>query len=51
MLIVPTNTSTMGIAAIVHQDQGGGLQSVCFLARQLIIAKLGNSYSAHDLEA
>jgi hypothetical protein len=48
---VATYASTMGIAAIMLQDQGGGLQPVSFWARKLNPAERGNTYYAYDLEA
>jgi hypothetical protein len=48
---VATNASTMGIAAIMLQDQGGGLQQVSYWTRKLNPDEHGNTYSAHDLEA
>jgi hypothetical protein len=48
---VATHASTMKIAAIMLQDQGGGLQPVSYLARKLNPAERGNTYSAYDLEA
>jgi hypothetical protein len=34
-LTVATNASTMGIATVMLQDQGGGLQAVSYWARKL----------------
>jgi hypothetical protein len=48
---VATYVLTMGIAAIMLQDQGGGLKSASYLARKLNLAERGNTSSAHDLEA
>jgi hypothetical protein len=48
---VAINASTMGIAAITSQDQGGGLQPLSNWARKLNPAERGNIYSAYDLEA
>jgi hypothetical protein len=48
---VATDASTMGIAAVLLQDQGGGLQPVSYWAHKLNLAELGNTYSAYDLEA
>jgi hypothetical protein len=41
----------MGIAAVLLQDQGGGLQLVSYWARKLNPAERGTTYSAYDLEA
>jgi hypothetical protein len=46
-----TSASSVGIATVLLQDQGGGLQPISYLALKLIPAKRGNTYSAHDLEA
>jgi hypothetical protein len=51
MITVATYASTMGIVAIVLQDQGGELQLVSYLAHKLNLAEQGNTYSAYDLEA
>jgi hypothetical protein len=48
---VATNASTVGIASVLLQDQGGGLQPVSYLARKLNPTKRGNIYSAYDIEA
>jgi hypothetical protein len=48
---VATDASTVGIAAVLLQDQGCGLQPVSYWARKLNQAELGNTYSAYDLEA
>ena len=48
---VATDASTVGIAAVLLQDQGGGLQPVSYWARKLNSAERGNTYSAYDLEA
>jgi small nuclear ribonucleoprotein (snRNP)-like protein len=48
---VATYASTVGIASVVLQDQGGGLQPVSYWARKLNQAKRGNTYYAYDLEA
>jgi hypothetical protein len=48
---VATDTSTVGIATIMLQDQGGGLQPPSYWARKLNIAERGNTYYAYDLEA
>jgi hypothetical protein len=50
-LTVATDVSTMGIAPIVLQDQGGGLQPVSYWARKLNPPQRGNTYSAYDSEA
>jgi hypothetical protein len=51
MFTVATGASTMGIATIRLQDQGGGLQPVSYWARKVNHAQRGNTYSAYDLEA
>jgi hypothetical protein len=51
MFTVPTDASTMGIATVMLQDQGGGLQLVSYSARKHNHVERGNTYSAHDLEA
>jgi hypothetical protein len=48
---VATYASTVGIAIVMLQDQGGGLQRVSILARKLNLAECGNTYFAYDLEA
>jgi hypothetical protein len=48
---VATYTSSIGIATVMLQDQGGGLQTVCYWARKLNPAERGNTCSAYDLEA
>jgi hypothetical protein len=48
---VARDASTMGIAAILLQDQGGGLPLVSYWARELNPTERGNIYSAYDLEA
>jgi hypothetical protein len=48
---VATNASTVGIAAFLLQDQGGGLQIVSCRARKLNSVERGNNYRAYDLEA
>jgi hypothetical protein len=48
---VATYASTMGIAAVMLQDQGGGLQPVSYYARKLNSSERGNTYTAYDLEA
>jgi hypothetical protein len=48
---VATDASTVGIATVMLQDQGGGLQPVSYFARKLNPAVRGNTYSAYDLEA
>jgi hypothetical protein len=40
-----------GIAAVMLQDQGGGLELVSYRTCKLNSAKRGNTYSAYDLEA
>jgi hypothetical protein len=42
--------STVGIAAVLLQNHGGGLQPVSYLARKLNPTKRGNTYFACDLE-
>jgi hypothetical protein len=49
MFTVATNASTVGIAAIIFQDQGG-LQSVSYSARTLNPTERGNTYNTYDLE-
>jgi hypothetical protein len=44
------NASTVGIAALMLQDQGGGLKPVSFLARKRNPAERGNTYSAYNLK-
>jgi hypothetical protein len=51
MFTVATDASTVGIVAIMLQDQGGDLQPVSYWARKLTSAERGNTYSAYDLEA
>jgi hypothetical protein len=46
-----TYASTLGIATVSFQDQGGGLQLVSYLARKLNLDERGNTYSAYDLKA
>jgi hypothetical protein len=48
---VATDASTVGIASVMLQDQGGGLQPVFYWARKLNPAERGNTYSAYDLQA
>jgi hypothetical protein len=48
---VAKDASTMGIASVLLQDQGGGLQLFFYWARKLNTAERGNTYSAYDLEA
>jgi hypothetical protein len=50
-LTVATDASTLGIAALMLQDQGGGLQLVSYWARKLNPTERGNTYSTYDLEA
>jgi hypothetical protein len=47
---VATHTSTLGIEAVLLQNQRGGLQLVSYGACKLNPAKRGNTYSAYDLE-
>jgi hypothetical protein len=51
MFTVATHASTVRIATVMLQDQGGGLQPVSYWARKLNPAERGNTYSAYDLEA
>jgi hypothetical protein len=48
---VDTYASTLGIATLMLQYQGGGLQPVSYWARKLHSPKRSNTYSAYDLEA
>jgi hypothetical protein len=48
---VATDASTVGIASVMLQDLGGGLQPVSYWARKLNPVERGNTYSAYDLEA
>jgi hypothetical protein len=48
---VATDASTMGIAACLLQDQGGGLQPISYWARKLNLTERGNTYYAYDLKA
>jgi hypothetical protein len=48
---VATDASTVGIATVILQDRGGGLQLVSYGARKLNPFERGNTYSAYDLEA
>jgi hypothetical protein len=45
---VATYASSLGIAAVLLRDRGGGLQAVSFWARKLNPAERGNTYSAYD---
>jgi hypothetical protein len=47
---VATYALTVGIAIVMLQDQGGGLQPFSFWARKLNLAERGSTYSAYDLE-
>jgi hypothetical protein len=47
---VARDASSMGIASVMLQDQGGGLQLVSYWARKLNSVERGNTYSAYDLE-
>jgi hypothetical protein len=40
----------VGIATVLLQDQGGGLQPISYWARKLNLNERGNTYSAYDLE-
>jgi hypothetical protein len=51
MLTVAPDITTMGIATVMLQDQGGGIQRVSYWARKLNEAERGNTYFACDLEA
>jgi hypothetical protein len=51
MFTVATHASTLGIATLLLQDQGGGLPRASYWARKLNSAEPGNTYSACDLEA
>jgi hypothetical protein len=51
MFNVATYASTLGIVAVILQDQGGGLQSLSYWARKLNSSEGGNTYYAYDLEA
>jgi hypothetical protein len=51
MFTVGTDASTMGIATLMLQDLGGGLQHVSYWARKINPAKRGNTYFAYDLKA
>jgi hypothetical protein len=48
---VVTYASTMGIAAMMLQDQGVGFRQVSYAARKLNSCERGNTYYAYDLEA
>jgi hypothetical protein len=48
---VATYASTVGIAAVMLQEQGGGLQPVSYCARKLNPTERGNTYFAYELEA
>jgi hypothetical protein len=48
---VATHASTVGIATVLLQDQGGGLQPFSCKARKPNPSQRGNTYSAYDLEA
>jgi hypothetical protein len=48
---VATNASLVGIAVVLLQDRGVGLQPVSNSARKLYSVERGNSYSTDDLEA
>jgi hypothetical protein len=48
---VATNASTVEIATVMLQDQGGRLQPVSYWARKLNPAERRNTYDAYDLEA
>jgi hypothetical protein len=43
--------SIVGIAKILLQDQGGGLQQVSYRARKMNPIERGNTYYVYDLEA
>jgi hypothetical protein len=48
---VATYASSVGIATIMWQDQGRGLQPVSYWARKLNSVERGSTYSAYALEA
>jgi hypothetical protein len=48
MFSVALDASIVGIATIMLQDQGGGLQQVSYWARKLNPAERGNTYSTYD---
>jgi hypothetical protein len=48
---VATDASTVRIALVMLQDQGGGLQPVSYWARKLNPVERGNTHYAYDLEA
>jgi hypothetical protein len=48
---VAKDASTVGIALVMLQDKGGGLQSLSYWARKLNPTERGDTYSAYDLEA
>jgi hypothetical protein len=41
----------VGIATVMLQDQGGGLQPFSYTARKLSPTECGNTFSAYDLDA
>jgi hypothetical protein len=51
MSTIATSAWTVGIAAIMLEDQGGGLQPFPYWARKLNSAERGNTYSAYDIGA
>jgi hypothetical protein len=48
---VARDASSLGIVAILLQNQGGGLQPFSYWARELNLVERGNTYSPYDLEA
>jgi hypothetical protein len=50
-ITVAIDTSSVGIAAFLLQDQGGGLQPLSDRARKVNPAERGHTYSAYDFEA
>jgi hypothetical protein len=48
---VDVDASTVGIATVMLQDQGGGLQPASNWARKLNRGERNNTYPAYDLEA
>jgi hypothetical protein len=51
MFTVSKYGSIVGIAAVMLQDQGGGLQPTTYWARKLNLVERGNTHCAFDLEA
>jgi hypothetical protein len=48
---VARDASTVGIAAVLLQDHGGGLQPVSYLARKLNLIERGNTNFTYDFRA